>query len=318
MNAVYIGIDVSKHKLDFADANRYLGQVPNTPKGHGRLVHLLRKQAPTLVTFEASGGYEWLVVQTLHEAEIPVAVVQPACVRHFAKSIRLHAKTDRLDAVLIARFAQATRPRPSDAPDTDRMRLRALRDRRGQIVEDRVREENRLETCGDKDVRRRIKQSVRRLEKEEAALDKQIASCLQEAQTLQQPYRMLLESTGVGNQTAVTLLSHLPELGHVNRQQIAALVGVAPYACESGQFKGKRTIYGGRAEVRRALYMASLSAVRHDPVLREFYQRLVTAGKPKKVALIAAARKMLIRLNSNMARMLNATENPASARVPTT
>jgi len=173
-----------------------------------------------------------------------------------------------------------------------------LRDRREQIVQDRVREQNRLETCPDPDMAKQIRQSIRRLQNQEKKLDKQIEQHLKEDPQLSAKADTMTAVKGVGDKTAATLLAHLPELGHVGRQQIAALAGLAPHPRDSGQWKGKRRIFGGRAAVRKALYMAAKSAARFCPVIRLFYQRLRDAGKPYKVALIACARKILIRLNT--------------------
>lgn len=295
---VYIGIDISKRTLDIATADRYLGQVPNTPIGHRQLLDQIAELGKVHLAMEASGGYERPLLQHLLTAGCDVSLVQPACVRHFAKSIKLHAKTDRIDAQLIARFAATTQPKAAEKPDKNAEKLKALRDRRQQIVEDRVREQNRLECCDDSQIAKVIAQSITRLRKIESQLDARITRCVSQCQTLKTKAQRLTEVVGIADQTAVTLLSHLPELGTVNRQQIAALAGLAPYAHDSGGMRGKRRLYGGRAVVRQALYMASLSAVRHDAVMRTFYQRLLAAGKAKKVALCACARKLLVHVNS--------------------
>lgn len=331
MHTSYLGIDVSKKSLDLASTDAYLGVFPNTPDGRRELIRRLRRHvtspgnaspgnAPSggaspggvLVAVEATGGYERAVVATLRQAGVAAAVVQPGCVRHFAKSLKLHAKNDRIDAGLIARFARATQPRPAEEPDPHAARLRALRDRRDQVVEDRVREQNRLEACTDAGVAAGIRRSIRRLQTQEDRLDGQIGACIQESPTLRERAQRLQRVKGVGLQVAATLLAHLPELGRVNRQQIAALAGLAPYDCQSGQWRGQRRIYGGRAGVRKALYMAAISAARFDPSLRVFYRRLLDAGKLKKVALIAVARKLLVRLNSEMATLERPTQ-PAPA-----
>lgn len=317
MTTVYLGIDVGKKSLDLADTQRHLGQFDNTPRQHAQLVRRLKRQGPTLVALEATGGYERPMVEALIQAGVPVAVVQPTCVRHFAKSLKLRAKTDKIDAGLIARFAQATRPQPASTPDPDATRLRALRDRRQQIVEDRVREQSRLEACPDSKVQADIRRSIARLRKLELGLDQQITRCIEQSKTLRSRARVLTQAKGVGMQVTATLLAHLPELGQVNRQQIAALAGLAPYACESGQWKGRRTIYGGRAEVRRMLYLAALTASRLDPVLKAYYQRLLAAGKLKKVALIAVARKLLVHLNTLIKQRLSQTANTPAGATPT-
>jgi len=316
MNPVYLGIDVSKKSLDLANANRYLGRFDNTPTGHRQLLKYIRALSPTLVALEATGGYERPVTEMLLDADIPVAVVQPKCVRHFAQSLKLLAKTDAIDAQLIARFAKATEPTAAVKADPDAVRLRALRDRRQQIVEDRVREQNRLESCADRQIQAELRRSIKRLARIEAQLDEQIDQCIQASAKLHAKAQVLQQSKGVGRQVAATLLAHLPELGTVNRQQIAALAGLAPYARESGRWRGQRTIFGGRAEVRRMLYLAAISAARWDPVLRPFYRKLLEAGKLKKVALVAVARKLLIRLNSTLAKL--DLPNPSPTRAATT
>jgi len=303
MQSVYLGIDIAKRTLDLATPNCYLGQFANTPAGHRRLLKKIKEQDNVFVAMEATGGYERPLAASLMQAQIPVAVVQPTCVRHFAKSLKMHAKTDRIDAMLIARFAQCTQPKPAKKPDQQAQKLRALRDRRTQIVEDRVREENRLEACFDSQIAQQIQRSITKLCKLEAQLDEQLKQCIDDSQTLTCKAQTLSHVTGIGPQTTATLLAHLPELGPVNRQQIAALAGLAPYAHDSGKFRGRRRLYGGRAVIRQALYMASLSAVRYDPVLRVFYQRLLAAGKQKKVALCACARKLLVHLNTLLSQV---------------
>jgi len=316
MKPLYLGIDVSKKSLDLASADRHLGRFPNTPAGHAQLILRIKERAPELVALEATGGYERPVTEALLNAGVVAAVVQPKCVRHFAKSLNWQAKTDPIDAQLIARFAAATDPRPADRPDPDATRLRALRDRRQQIVDDRVREQNRLEACADRQVQTEIRRSIKRLRKLERRLDQQIDQCIERSERLHAKAETLERAIGVGRQVAATMLAHLPELGTVNRQQITALAGLAPYARDSGQWRGRRTIFGGRAEVRRMLYLAALSAARWDPVLRAFYRKLIDAGKLKKVALVAVARKLLIRLNTAMKQLLE--QQPAPTRASAT
>lgn len=316
MNPLYLGIDVSKKSLDLANTDRYLGQFDNNTTGQRRLLKHIQALSPTLVALEATGGYERPVTQMLLDADIPVAVVQPKCVRYFAQSLKLLAKTDAIDAQLIARFAKATEPTPAVKADPHTLRLRALQDRRQQIVEDRVREQNRLESSADCQVQAQIRRSIKRLARLEEQLNQQIDQCIRASANLHAKAQALQQIKGVGQQVAATLLAHLPELGTVNRQQIAALAGLAPYARESGRWRGRRTIFGGRAEVRRMLYLAALTAARWDPVLRPFYRKLLDAGKLKKVALVAVARKLLIRLNTTLAN-LN-MPNPSPTRAATT
>jgi len=310
MTTAYLGIDVSKNNLDMANTQKYLGQFNQTPKGLSRIIKQIQKQNPKLVTLEATGGYERAIVQQLLDANIPVAVAQPGNVRHFAQSLGLHAKTDAIDAQMLARFGKATNPRLAEKPSDAVLRLRALRDGREQIVEDRVREQNRLESCPDRKIQTQIKRSIKRLQNHEAKLDKQIAECVKQDHALREKANVLGHAKGVGPVVTVTLLSHLPELGNVNRQQIASLVGIAPHPRESGRWRGKRRIAGGRPQVRRVLYLAALTAAQYDPVLRALYQRLLAAGKEKKVALVAVARKLLVHLNTLMREYLEKEQTP--------
>ncbi len=295
---VYLGIDISKRTLDIATVDRYIGQVDNDDAGYEQLLKQLASLGQLHIGIEASGGDERPLLKYLLTAGFHVYRLEPARVRHFAKSINWHAKTDKIDAQLIARFVQTTGPRPTSKPDKNAEKLRVLRDRRKQIVEDRVREQNRLESCDDASIRRMINQSIARLQKFESQLDAQLTRCLNKSPKLKAKAAVLTQVIGVADQTAATLLAHLPELGTVNRQQIASLAGLAPYAHDSGRYQGKRRIRGGRAAVRTALYMACLCAVQHDAVMRTFYQRLIAAGKLRKVALTACARKLLVHLNT--------------------
>ncbi len=303
----YLGIDTGKKDLHLGSTDRCLQRLDNTAAGHRALVKRLAAMQPKCIAIEASGGYERPVVEALQDADLPVAVVQPGCVRHFAKSAKVLAKTDTIDAVVIARFAQAHQPQPT-APTPESVRkIRALRDRREQIVQDRVREQNRLETCADSQIAKDIRRSIRRLEAQEKKLDQQIAQHIKDDEQMNAKAKAMTAVTGVAQKTASTLLAHMPELGTMGRQPITALAGLAPHPQESGRWKGKRRIHGGRAAVRKALYMAAQSAAQHCPVLSPFYKRLRAAGKPYKVAIIACARKILIQLNTIM-KNFNAPE----------
>lgn len=304
--AFCIGIDVSKHHLDAGTARRSWKRLANDEQGRRSLIDQIRTAVPTLVVVESTGGYERPIVEALHRASIPVAVVQPSCVRYFARSIKVLAKTDAIDARILARFGEATEPRPTQPTDPAIVALRAKRDRRDQIIEDRVREENRLEACVDPTIRRQLQASIRRLKLAEAKLDAAISAAIKENEDLAARNQVLQSEIGVAQQTATTLLCYLPELGTLNRQKVSALAGLAPYDRSSGQYQGKRTIYGGRARLRTALYMAALTAARSKGELGIFYRKLRTRGKIAKVALIAVARKLLVRLNSLMAAHLAA------------
>jgi transposase len=307
---LYFGIDVSKSKLHLATPHKFLAEFDNTVAGHQKLVEQLLRQVPRGIVLEASGGYERLLCEALQDAGLPVTVAQPGCIKHFAKSLKVLAKTDQIDAQIIARFGEATQPQPTPKTPENLRKLRALIDRRQQIVEDRVRESNRLETTADAHIAGHIQVQLTHLEHLETGLDQQIAALLETDAQLLQKKQQLTQLKGVGPQTAATLLAHLPELGSLDRQQVAALAGVAPHPNESGRWKGKRRIYGGRAAIRKAMYMAAKSAARWCPVISPFYQRLRNNGKTYNQALIACARKMLIRLNTLMKTLQLQTSTP--------
>lgn len=301
-SSIYIGIDVAKATLDVGSSERLLLQkVPNTSAGHRQVIDLLRGLSVALIAIESTGIYGMELVRALILAGLPVAVVQPGRVRHFAKSLSILAKTDAIDARVLARFAEATKPRLYALPAENLTRLRALSDRRDQVVEDRVREENRLEACLDSTIAKDLKASVTRLEKAEVKLDKAIAVVIAEDPILKTKSDLLQNESGIGPQTAAILLAQLPELGTVNRQEIGALAGIVPYDHASGTHDGKRHIYGGRERVRRALYMATLAACRFNEQITTFYLQLIKRGKQDKVARIACARKLLVRLNTVLA-----------------
>ena len=282
----------------------------NSRQGQARLVRYLNTLTPILIVLEASGGYERQVCEAMQAQGLPVHVAQPGCVRHFAQSQKVLAKTDKIDARVIARFGQAVNPSVTPKVPQNVQEFRAICDRRSQIVEDRVREENRLEKCCDPRIARCIKASVRRLQRMEEKLDQQIAQLLKEDQQFAAKYEVITELKGVGRQTAATLLAYFPELGALSRQQVAAFAGLAPYANESGKWKGRRRIYAGRGKVRKALFRAAKSAARWCPVISAFYRRLRTSGKSYKTAIIACARKLIVRINSLLKEMK--TEVPAA------
>lgn len=295
---LYLGIDVSQSTLHLAAPHKFLKEFENSVPGMTQLIKCVRQQTPQGIVLEASGGYERLVCEALQDADLPVTVAQPGCIKHFAKCLNVLAKTDRIDARVIAHFGVATTPEPTPKTPENVRRFRALVDRRQQIVEDRVRESNRLETCADADMRQHLQNQLDHLRDLETALDKQIDRLVKTDAELAEKARTMTELKGVGTKTAVVLLAHFPELGSLGRQQVAALAGVAPHANESGRWKGKRRIYGGRAAVRKAMYMAAKTAARWCPIISEFYNRLRANGKSYNQALIACARKMLIRLNT--------------------
>ena len=298
---VYVGIDVSKSTLDVAVIpTGQQWQVPNTPEGIEALVISLEQLHPTLVVLEASGGQELAVVAALAAATVAVAVVNPRQTRHFARATGKLAKTDALDAQILALFAERVRPTPRPLPDAAAQALSALLARRRQVVAMLTTEKNRLGQALPT-VRPRLQAHIAWLKGELKDLDRELNHTLRASPLWREKEDLLRTVPGVGQVLSLTLLADLPELGTLDRHQIAALVGVAPLNRDSGTLRGKRTIWGGRASVRAALYMATLLATRFNPVIRDFYRRLCAAGKPKKSALTACMRKLLVTLNAMMA-----------------
>jgi transposase len=297
MTQPYIGIDVSKTKLD--SAVRPSGeqwQSANDPDGIAGLVNRLQGLEPALIVVEATGGLEQSLVAALQVAQLPVAVVNPRQARDFAKATGRLAKTDQLDADNLAHFAQAVQPEPRRLPDEQTQALAAVLSRRRQLIEMVTAERNRLKSAPTVTAEP-IAKHIAWLQSELAEVDADLHDHLSQSEAWQAKADLLQSTPGVGPITTYTLLAELPELGQLNRKQIAALVGVAPLNNDSGQQRGRRTIWGGRATVRTTLYMATLTAVQHNPSIKAFYNRLLQAGKPKKVALTAAARKLLTILN---------------------
>jgi transposase len=250
------------------------------------------------VVLEATGGYERAVVAELLAAGLPVVVVNPAQVRHFAKAKGKLAKTDAIDAAVLAEFGQAVRPEMRALPDAQALEIREKLARRRQLVQMRTAEDNRLKQAAGTLVRQSIQAVQQALAKQLEQFDDDLQKTIEQTPAWREKENLLRSVPGVGPRTASTLLVELPELGDCSRQQIAALVGVAPFNRDSGRFRGQRTISGGRTTVRSALYMATLVATKHNPVIRSLYQRLQKAGKRKKVALVACMRKMLCILNA--------------------
>jgi transposase len=298
VSPVFVGIDVSKERLDISSGGAgKVWSAPNTPAGWTELTQQLKPLKPTLVVLESTGGYEAQVLAELYHAGLPVARVNPGRVREFAKSIGQLAKTDQLDARVLARFAEAVRPEPARLADEDEQYLAGLVNRRRQLLEMHVAEQNRLYTA-PKQMRERINHHLEWLKNEIRSLEAEIDNFIQGSPMWKEKGDLLRSVPGVGNITAFTLLAELPELGTMDRKQIAALVGVAPLNRDSGRRSGKRRIYGGRSSVRTTLYMATLTAIRCNPVIHTFYHRLLQAGKEKKVAIVACMRKLLTILNS--------------------
>ena len=294
----YVGIDIAKAQLDIAVRPSGAQWVaPHDDAGLNALVERLRGVQPALIVVEATGGREIPLVTALATASLAVAVVNPRQVRDFAKAIGQLAKTDALDAQDLARFAEAVRPEPRPLADAQAQELSALLTRRRQLIAMRMAERQRLDTA-PLPVQRRIHTHIAFLEQELAEVDRDMQNRIEHSPLWRERDDLLRSVPGIGPATAFTLVAELPELGTLNRKAIAALVGVAPLNCESGTLRGRRLVWGGRARVRTALYMATLSAVRYNPVLRAFYQRLCAAGKPKKLAPVACMHKLLLILNA--------------------
>ncbi len=296
--ASFVGIDVSRDRLDVAvRPSNAIWAVANDAVGIEDLVTRLRAVAPAGIVLEATGGLEAAVAAALAAAGLPVAVVNPRQARDFAKATGQLAKTDVLDARMLARFAEAIRPQVRPLPGAEQRRLAALVARRRQVVEMLVAERQRLARALPA-VRARVAAHVAWLEAELAGLDGELADAIQASPLWRARDDLLRSVPGVGPVLSRTLLAALPELGHLDRKQIAALVGVAPLTRESGRLRGRRGIWGGRAEVRRVLYMAAVVAVRCNPTIRAFHERLVVAGKRPKVALVACMHKLLLILDA--------------------
>jgi len=297
---LHVGIDISKAWLDIAvhESGEPWREVYDGP-GLSRLVERLKALRPVWIVVEASGGLESLLVAELYAAGLPVAVVNPRRVREFAKALGLLAKTDRIDARVLAHFAAAVQPPRSHLPSDDEQRLAELVTRRRQVVEMLTAERNRLSSAPAR-LHERIGKHIAWLKEELTALNTDIDDFIRQHPQWQDNAELLDGVPGIGPVTASTLLADLPELGQLNRKRIAALVGVAPFNHDSGRRRGKRRIRGGRTAVRNVLYMATLSATRFNPVIRAFYERLLRAGKEKKVALTACMHKLLTILNAMM------------------
>jgi len=294
----FMGIDVSQAQLDIAvlpTGERW--SVPNDDTGIDQLVRHLGESQPVLIILEATGGMEVPVSAALAVAGLPVVVINPRQAREFARATGRLAKTDSIDAEILAHFGQALRPPLRPLPDSATRELRALLTRRRQIMEMLTAENNRLRTVSGR-VRVDIQAHVDWLKEYLKRLDKDLGNALRSSPIWREKDNLLQSVPGVGKVTSFTLLAELPELGTLNRKQIAALVGVAPFNRDSGKLRGTRTIWGGRTSVRATLYMAALAATRWNPVLRAFYQRLRNRGKAKKVALTACMRKLLTILNA--------------------
>ena len=297
----FVGIDVAKNRLDFAEYSGAEGSVSNDSSGIGELVRQFKEPQPELVVLEASGGYERNVAAALAAAGHAVSVVNPRQVRDFARAVGQLAKTDAIDARILALFAERIRPEPRPLPDAAQEQLTALVTRRRQLVDMMAAESNRYPLAAPGYVQKGIQAHRRWLERQIKKLGQELDQLVRNSPLWRDKDYLLRGVPGIGPTTSHTLLAELPELGHLNHKEIAALVGVAPLNRDSGNLRGRRTVHGGRASVRRTLYMATLSATRFNPAIRAFYLRLRAAGKPGKLALTACMRKLLVILNAIVA-----------------
>lgn len=298
MTSIIVGIDVSKAKVDVAIAGQdRVREWANDEPGRQGLSRWLGEQEAELVVLEASGGIEAALVSELVEQGVPVAVVNPTRVRAFARAEGQIAKTDRIDAQVIARFGATMKPKAKAIRDQAQLELGQQVTRRRQLVEMMTAEKNRAETASGT-MKAQIERHLDWLRTEIEQLETQISQAIQQDPLWQATAERLQSTPGVGPVTAATLVADLPELGQFNRQKITALVGLAPFNRDSGKQRGQRRIFGGRASVRKVLYMATLSAIKCNPVIQAFYQRLLDKGKAKKVAITACMRKLLVILNT--------------------
>jgi transposase len=297
---VYLGIDIAKSYLDAAIGSEKR-RLANDPKGHRVLINWIKQIETTVqVICEPSGGYERGLVQALVRAQIKVSLVQANRVRQFARASGILAKTDSIDTEVLCAFGEAMRPPTLSASNLEQEHLRELESQRRHLTHLLVMEQNRAARMSDPSVRRLNRSLINQIKKQIDRLDLLVQENIEASPELSTKAQKLTAISGVGARTAALLLAQMPELGQLNRREVAALVGVAPFNRDSGKLRGKRTIYGGRRPVRHGLYMAALVAARHNPILRSFYQRLRNAGKPAKLALTATMRKLLIVLNSSL------------------
>ncbi len=299
MDAFYVGIDVSKDRLDIhVRPGDEAFAVSRDGKGLEQLVERLRELSPVLVAVEATGGFEVIVAAAIAGAGLPLAVVNPAQIRHFAQAVGKRAKTDPVDAGVIAHFAEAVRPVSRALPDEAARLLAELVGRRRQIIDMIVAERQREKRATNVRVRKSLARHIAVLEKELMEIDGDIDTLVRGSPVWRAKEDLLASVPGIGKTIARILLAELPELGALGRREIASLAGLAPYTRQSGKWRGKSMIVGGRTAVRSATFLGALVATRHNQVLKAFYQRLLQAGKPKMVALIAVARKLLTILNA--------------------
>jgi transposase len=296
---IFVGLDVSKQKLDVAvrPQGRHF-VIPNNDRGIKQLVKRLAALKPQLIVLEASGGYEFLALAALAEAQLPVALINPLAVRKFAGATGKLAKTDKIDAQVLAHFAEALRPEPRPLPDQAHQALKATLQRRMQVVKMIGQEENRLEKTFIPALRQDLQDHLTWLRRRLKELDRELDDQIRQSPLWRDRDRLHQSVIGIGPVVSRAIITQLPEIGILPGKKVVALVGVAPYNRDSGRFRGKRMIRGGRSYLRRLLYMAAVVAARFNPVIRTFYQRLLAAGKPKKLALTACMRKLVLILNA--------------------
>jgi transposase len=327
--STFAGVDVSKHFLDvsaFPSPDGARKSKPgavrfeNSPEGLLKLLDWHKAlPGPVMTVCESTGGFENLLITTLLAQDKPVARINPARARDFAKAMGIVAKTDAIDAHCIARFAQAQPPEPLSAPEADNVRLRALMDRRDAIIKHRVAETNRLAQTHDTEARASVHRVVEFLNDEQHSLDTQIDKIIEQSQQLAEKARRLKTIPGIGPQVAKAIISYLPEIGQIGNKELTALAGVVPYNQDSGTKKGKRFCQQGRAEVRKCLYMAAMAAVRYNPAIQVFHKRLTEKGKVGKVRIVACMRKLLCYANAMMRHEQDwSTEHALQALAPDT
>jgi transposase len=309
MKSCFVGIDVAKAHLDMyeTNANQHT-RWNNTRSGISKCIKHLALLQPTLIVVENTGGYELDLVIALDQASLPVSVVNPRHVRNFGRAVGQMAKTDKIDALLLARYASAVRPAIRAFRDRRARQMKALVARRQQLIKMRTAETNRQEHIHDSAIARSIKAIIRTINRELNKIETQLAEIINNVPEIQDKMQVLLSVPGIGETTASMLVTEVPELGQLNRRQIAALIGVAPINRDSGSFRGKRMTGGGRQNVRTRLYMPTVVACHFNPIIKSYYQRLVEKGKTKMTALIAAMRKLLTIINSMVAN--NQSWNP--------
>jgi transposase len=296
---VYIGIDVSKEKLDLAiDGHAEVSTFSNDAAGIAQLIERIRPMHPTLIVLEATGGYERAVLNAGLDAQLPVARVQPSRVRHFAKAQGLLAKSDGIDARLLALYARCLQPAVCEKRSKNQTELDALLVLRRQLIDTRTAHTNQMQLADSSFARQTLAQLLRKIHDQIKKVDKRIGRLIDSDEDLSGRCDLLMSVPGVGKTTAATLAAQLPELGKIDHRQICALVGVAPFDRDSGKWSGKRSIFGGRGAVRSVLYMATVTAIRFNPVISRFAERLQKAGKMPKVVITACMRKLLTILNA--------------------